>query len=178
MANITYGGPIRSKAGGTFGGMDLVKNNEPFLQPRWRHTVIPTASVLALNGTPYEILPVVGAANRVMFTGCMVYQDYAGVAYNDDGSNEDLVVQIGGGGADLSNTVDSAGLDEAGDFLVWLEPLHAGAAATLASITDMTNENASIELSINGSDLITGTSDWDVIIFYVLFPTAGLEGLS
>jgi len=175
MANVTFGGPLRVKSGGL--GVDVMDANEPILQQRYQKTTVTTAQVLALNATPVEVLPAVGTTNYMQFNGAFVFQDYNSVAYDDDGTNEDVVIQLGGGGANVSGTIDSTLIDGAADFLIWLPPA-IDLTASVVSGVEFLNTDASLEIALDGSEIITGNSDWDVVVFYTLFPVAGLEALS
>ena len=171
MANVTYGGPVRSKAG--FGQMIL--GNEVFVS-KVQHTKITTTQVLALNATPVEILPAVGTTNYMRFLGAYMFQDYAGTAYVDD-ADEDPVIQIAAGGADVSLDMEGGNVDDANDFLVWFSPLVPGASSIQEALVELTT-NTSLEMTINTGELVTGNSDWDVLVYYDLLSVAGLEGLS
>ncbi len=173
MARLTFSGPIRSKGGWS----DMVVANE-VLTYRLVHTKITTAEVLALGTTAIEVIPAVGSGNYFKLDRAVLYQDYAGTAYTDGGSDEDPVIQLGGGGAALTETVDSAVIDEAGDFLVWFSvlPVTASAASTSVVWTQLpTNSSAEIKL---GGDVLAGTSDWDVLCWYYVFNGSALEGLT
>lgn len=175
MANITFGGPIRAKVGGL--GIDIMDGAEPIIQKRWRKTTVTTAQVLALFATPIEVLPAVGSTNYLQFNGAYVYQDFNATAYNDDGTNEDPVIQLGGGGANVSGTVDSTLIDGGADFLIWLPPAEDITAATIDGVTNLVT-NSSLEIALDGSEVITGDSAWDVVVLYTLFPQTGLNALS
>ena len=174
MANVTFGGPLRVKSGGL--GVDVMDGNEPILQQRYRKTTVTTAQVLALFATPIEVLPAVGTTNYMQFNGAFVFQDFNSAAYVD-AAGEDLVIQLGGGGADVSGVIDGSELDGAADFLVWLPPSTDITASVQVGV-EILNTNSSLEIALNTGELATGDSDWDVVVFYTLFPVAGMEALS
>ena len=174
MANVTFGGPLRVKSGGL--GVDVMDANEPILQQRYRKTTITTAQVLLLNATPIEVLPAVGTTNYMQYNGALLFQDFNATGYTA-GAGEDVVIQLGAGGANVSGTVDGTLLDGAADFLVWLPPA-IDLTASVVSGVEFLNTNASLEIAIDSGELSVGDSDWDVVVFYTLFPVAGLEALS
>ncbi len=173
MANITYGGPLRSK-----GGFDFMVNSNAVIQKRVRHTKVPTASVLALFGTPYEVLPAIGAGNFLKFDGAVVFQDYAAAAYDDNGNEEDVTIQLGGGGAAVGWTADSTLIDAAEDFAIYIHPKVSSADAGTSVVWDHLPANSSLEITVATSEIITGDSDWDVLVMYTVFNKNALEALT
>ena len=172
MAKLTFSGPIRSKGGWA----DMINGNQVMRQ-YVRHTKITTAQVLALNATPVEVIPAVGAGNFFRLDRAVLYQDYAGTAYTDGGADEDPVIQLGGGGAALTETIDSALVDDAADFLLWFAVLASEAAAGTSVVWDSLPANSSAELTLGG-ELLAGTSDWDVICWYSVFELAALNAFT
>ncbi len=173
MANVTYGGPVRSKGGFA----DMILGNL-VLTNFVRHTKIPTAEVLTLGTTPVEVIPAVGAGNFFKLDRAILYQDYAGTAYVDGGTDEKPVIQLGGGGAVLTETIDNTLVDTAADFLLYFSVLPVTAAVDSTSVVwTQLPANESAEITTTG-DLITGNSDWDVICWYSVYNATGLQGLT
>ena len=173
MAIVTYGGPIRSKGGFS----DLILAND-IASHKVQHTKIATAAVLTLGTTAVEVIPAVGSNNYFKLDKAILFQDYAGTAYDDAGADEDPVIQLGAGGAALTETIDSTLIDGTADFLLYFSvlPVTVSAADTSVVWTALpTNSSAEIKL---GGDVITGNSDWDVVCWYTVYNITGLEGLT
>lgn len=173
MANITFGGPLRSKGGFT----DMVLGSV-IAEHKVEHTKLTTTQVLALGTTAVEVIPAVGTGNYFKLDMAILYQDYNSVAYDDGGADEKPVIQLGGGGAVLTETIDNTLVDGAADFLLYFSVLPVTAAADSTSVVwTALPTNSSAEITTTG-DLITGNSAWDVVCWYTVFNLAGLETLT
>lgn len=128
---------------------------------------IPSASVLALNATPFSIVPAQGAGIAIIPTR-MAIRKPAGVAYAGVAVGEDLVLKYtNGSGAQVTGVIETTGfLDQATDQTrIVGDPGSTGATAgDYAPVA-----NAALVLHLLTGEVITGDQPlivkvwWDVL---------------
>lgn len=124
--------------------------------------VVPTASVLILNGTPYEILPDPGAG-KAWIPRCAALSKPAGTAYAGIGSAEDLEIVYG----DLLGEKVIAECEATG-FLDQTNAEHRFCFAPSHATSDgaiVIEENSNLVLRLSAGDITTGDSDLTVKIW-------------
>lgn len=124
--------------------------------------VIANALVLALNATPFEIVPAPGLG-KTLVANRMVASKAAGVAFAA-GAGEDLAIIPTGGAAFCA--IDSAGfLDSTAD-----EIRLADRVPVNPEVLDLTAlQNLALEVTILVGEVITGDSDLIVEVHYQIF---------
>lgn len=133
-------------------------------------TRVPTASVLALNATPYTILAAQGAGIAIVPTRVAIYKP-AGTAYAGVALGEDLVLKYtNASGAQCSSVIEVTGfLDQAtAQTRVAFPPASTGSTAgDYAPVA-----NAAVVLHMLTGEITTGNSDLYVELHYDLMLTA------
>lgn len=112
---------------------------------------VPSASVLALNATPYTILAAQGANTLIEFLGATVHKP-AGTAYSGIASGEDLAFKYtNASGAQVNTSLETAG---------FLDQATAQTRIARAIATEYTPvENAALVLHLLSGEITTGDSD-------------------
>lgn len=130
------------------------------------YVTVPNASVLALNATPFEIIPAPGAG-KIIVVNRMVVSKAAGTAFAV-GAGEDLQLQYVTSNTAVLPAVDADGFaDSTADEIRLSRYLEAAVAAL-----DLTaNANDGVELTLLVGEWITGTSDLIVDVDYEIFDT-------
>lgn len=121
---------------------------------------IPTASVLTLATTPYELVPAPGAGKILYFEGAHFQLDYNSIAYTEAGDN--LVVKYtNAAGVAVSTVVECTGfIDQTADT-------STRALAVLdAIVANSANENAALVLDNNNANFAAGNSALVVDVYY------------
>ncbi len=126
---------------------------------------ITTAEILALFATPIEIVAAPGANKYLEFVGLQAGMKYAGVAYAGIAAGEDWVVkQTNAAGAQVSGHIETtAFLDATSDQRRHVGPARA-AAVTVSDFTPAVN--AALVLHQLIAEIITGTSDVKLVVYY------------
>ena len=121
---------------------------------------IPTASVLLLATTPYELVPAPGAGKILYFEGAHCQLDYATTQYTETGDNLG-VKYTNAAGVQVSTTVECTGfIDQAVDT-------STRALAVLdAIVANSANENAALVLDNLNANFAAGDSALVVDVFY------------
>lgn len=124
--------------------------------------VIANALVLALNATPFEIVPAPGL-NKTLVANRMVASKAAGVAFAA-GAGEDLAIIPTGGAAFCA--IDSASfLDSVDDEIRFADRVPVN-----PEVLDLTAlQNLALEVTILVGEVITGDSDLIVEVHYQTF---------
>lgn len=120
---------------------------------------IPSASVLALNATPYELVPAPSATERgdvwLEFIGAFLHKP-AGTAYANIHVDDEFLVQLG-------TTTVSAELEATG----FMDQITAQTRNILPLATHTTPlVNTALKLKMDNSEITTGTSDLYVTVLY------------
>lgn len=129
------------------------------VRTRVAKVLIPSASVLALNATPYELVPAPSATERgdvwLEFMGAFIHKP-AGRAYDTIHSDDEFVVQLG-------TTTVSAELECTG----FMDQTTAQTRNILPLATHTTPlVNTALNLKIDNSEIVTGTSPIYVTVLY------------
>lgn len=121
---------------------------------------IPTASVLLLATTPYELVPAPGAGKILYFEGAHFQLDYATTQYTEAGDNLG-VKYTNAAGVQVSTTVECTGfIDQAADT-------STRALAVLdAIVANAANENQALVLDNLNANFAAGDSALIVDTFY------------
>lgn len=129
---------------------------------------VTTAQVLALFATPITILDAAPTGFVNVFSRAAIYKP-AGTAYGGIAAGEDLVFKAtNAAGQQISSVVETTGfLDQATAQLRYVGP--PGAVTTTAA--DVTPLNAAIVLHLLTAEIIDGTSDLIVWLWYHRLPT-------
>lgn len=134
--------------------------------------LIPTAEVLALNGTPKTLVAAPGAGVYLEFLGAYVFLDYAGVAYAAD-AGEDLCVRYTNASGDIvSTSIDGEEFEAAADALYIMSPV-----PTAPNIITH-GANAPLVLHLLVGEWATGTSPLKVRTYYREIRKAALEAIA
>jgi len=128
---------------------------------------VTTAQVLALFLTPIQIVAAPGANKANILLGCVLHKP-AGTAYGGIAAGEDLVIKYtNAAGLTVGSSETTGFLDQAG---VQTRFMHPYSAATL--ISDITPvANAILVIHILIAEIITGTSDLLLRVYYRTVPT-------
>lgn len=133
-------------------------------------TRVPTASVLALNATPFTILAAPGAGVAIVPLRVAIYKP-AGTAYAGIAAGEDLVLKYtNGSGAQVSSVIEATGFLDQTTAQTRLAFPPATTGATAGDITPVAN--AAVVLHMLTGEVTTGNSDLYVELFYDLMLTA------
>lgn len=128
---------------------------------RYVDVTIPTASVLALNGTPYQLLAAPPAGFINIFDGARISLDYNSAAY---GSLHDATIRYTNGSGQTCATLTASGFfDATSDQVRYLYPVAAAAFTPVA--------NAKLVLFVGTGEMTTGDSPLKVRLFYHRVPT-------
>ena len=127
--------------------------------------VVTTAEVLALNATAIEMVAAPGAGKYLEFKKAIIHKP-AGTAYAGIAATEDLAfLYTDVSGLDLAVCEPVGFLDQATAQTRHVNPqTGALAAGTVSSFVP--TENAAIVLALLVGEIITGTSDLHVRVFY------------
>lgn len=131
------------------------------LQIHSRRMVITSAQVLALSGTPKQIVPAQGADTMIEFVSATVYKP-AGTAYAGVAAGEDIAIKYtNASGAQVNTSLETTGfLDQATEQL----------RLTRAIVTEYTPVvNAPLVIQILTGEIITGTSPLVVTVHYRVY---------
>lgn len=142
----------------------LLANPNPVGSLQYAEITIPTASVLALFGTPYTLVAAPGAGLVLEFKSAVIILDYAGVAYAGVASNEDLAVRFtDASGVIASTTLEATGfIDQTADQIRTIKCL----------TTDITPvPNSPLLLHMLNGEITTGTSPLRVKVEYRVHAT-------
>jgi len=122
---------------------------------------VPTASVLTLRATPYELVAAPGAGKLNVFEGAMIQLDYAGTAYTESADNM-AIVYTDASGVVVSTAIEATGLlDATADTMVRALPVLDAIVANSAS------ENKALVLDNTGDgEYATGTSPFIITTWY------------
>ena len=132
-------------------------------------TRIPTASVLTLFTTPFQILAAQGAGLAIIPTRVLIHKP-AGTAYAAIAAGEDLVLKwTNAAGAQITSVIEATGfLDQASaQTRIAFPPATVG--ATAGDLTPVANAAVVGHLLIG--DITTGTSDLYVRMWYDVLQT-------
>lgn len=132
-------------------------------------TRIPTASVLTLFTTPFAILAAQGAGLAIVPTRVAIHKP-AGTAYAGVAIGEDLVLKwTNAAGAQITSVIETTGfLDQAtAQTRIAFPPATVG--ATAGDLTPAAN--AAVVAHLLVGDIITGTSDLFVRMWYDIIAT-------
>lgn len=92
----------------------LAANPNPVGALQYAEITVPTASVLALNATPYTLVAAPGAGYVLQLVSALLILDYAGTAYGGVGATEDLAIRFtDASGVIASTTLETTGLLDA-----------------------------------------------------------------
>jgi hypothetical protein len=129
---------------------DSVKLNRR-IEQKVRKVVVPTASVLALNATPYTLVPAPGAGKMLVFKSMTVHKP-AGTAYAGIAVGEDLAVKYtDASGAQVNTSLETTG---------FLDQTTAQTRITRPIVTEYTPVvNAALVLHLLVGEITTGDSD-------------------
>ena len=134
--------------------------------------LISTAQVLALFGTPIEIVPAPGAGVYLEFLGAYIFLDYNSAAYASD-AGEDLVFKYtNAAGAVVSHSIDGTVFHATADALAYARPSNP-AADTIVAVA-----NAAIVLHLLVGEWITGNSPLKIRCYYRTIRKAALEAIA
>lgn len=132
---------------------------------------IPTADVLTLNATPFELIPAPGAGKAIIFEGAVLTKA-AGTAYANIAAGEDLALKYtDGSGLDVAVAEMTGFADQATAQVRYIRPqTGALAAGTVSDFTPVAN--AALVAHMLVGEIDTGDSDFKLRIFYRVVPTA------
>lgn len=142
----------------------LAANPNPVGSLQYAEITVPTASVLALNATPYTLVAAPGAGYVLQLITATLILDYAGTAYGGVGSTEDLVIRFtDASGAIASTTLETTGLlDATSDQIRTFK----------AIATDLTPvANSPLMLHLLNGEVTTGTSPLRIKVAYLVHAT-------
>lgn len=123
---------------------------------------VSSALLLALNATPYTMVPAPGADAALLFEG-MLIQKPAGTAYAGIAAGEDLSVKYtDSSGTELGGCETTGFLDQATNQIRWVGSYRA--ASGISSVTPVAN--APLVLHLLVGEIITGDSPLNIEIHY------------
>jgi hypothetical protein len=130
---------------------------------------VPTASVLALFATPYTLIAAQGAGLAIIPTRYAIHKP-AGTAYGGIAVGEDLVLKYtNAAGAQCMSVIETTGfLDQATAQTRYAFPI-GSSGATAGDVNPVAN--AALVLHLLTAEIITGTSDLYVRVWYDIMPT-------
>jgi hypothetical protein len=136
---------------------------------KYADVTITSAELLALFTTPISILAAPGAGFANVIEGISLYKA-AGTAYAGVATGEDLMVSYtNAAGAQIGQVETTGFLDQATAQHRYMRAYGFVAAAPVSSITPV--DNGAIVISLLVGNIITGTSDLKLRIFYRTVPT-------
>jgi hypothetical protein len=188
MANVTFAGPVLSKAGFGFvsGGSSVAGTTEASKHLsvdanlemdglgvlKVADKLITTAQVLALNATPITVIAAPGSGKTIQFEGAYVMLDFATTGYVA-GAGEDLVFRYtNGSGKIVSTAVDGTILAAVADAIQFVGPAYADPSVTAETA------NAALVAHIVVGEIVTGDSPLKIRVFYRVVRTAALEAIA
>jgi len=134
-----------------------------------RRVTIPSASVVVLNGTPFQLVPAPGAGKVLIFVGATLALKYSGVAYGAPNAAADLVVKYqNAAGAQASVQCETTGfINATANAIRYIGALGSAATAGVGDVTPLVNQPLVLH-NLNAAEFATGTSS---LILYVLYRT-------
>ena len=134
---------------------------------RFVDKTITTAQLLALFATPQQIIAAPGPNKALIFEGAVIHKP-AGTAYAGIAVGEDLAIKYtDASGLEQGQAETTGFLDQASAQTRYVKP-HTAASA-ISSITPVAN--AALVLHLLVGEIITGTSDLLLRVFYRIVPT-------
>ncbi len=172
--NTVVGFTRTTDDGSTFGDNVIIGNNSgaTFVMNMTGHVIVQlsSANILALNGTPIELVPAQGADTLVEFISAILIMDSTATAYDGVAAGEDLVIEYEDGD-DVSQEIETTGfIDQTTDEIRRVTAL----ATSDPSTDDLTdNKNDALELFLKSDEIATGTGTMTVKVTYTVH-TLGL----
>jgi len=112
-----------------------------------------TADIIALNGTPIELVAAQGADTLIEFVGAVFVLDFSGGALAEPSEPDDLAIEYDNGSGTQIVTFDStAFIEAAADFT------EVVGSQSMAGVAAATNVNKNIALINIGNDYTVGSS--------------------
>lgn len=121
-----------------------------------------TQQVLALNGTPIELVAAPGAGKILLFEAAQFWLDFATTAYDGIAAGEDLSIKYtDGSGAEVAQIEATGFLDGTADETRYVRP---------SSTAVQPVANAALVLHMLSGNIATGDSPLKVRVFYRVLP--------
>jgi hypothetical protein len=130
---------------------------------------ITTAQVLALAGTPIEIVPAPGAGKAVVVDHALFFLDYNSIAYNGVAAGEDLSLRYTDeNGTQIMQLETTGFIDQTNDELRYVYP---NTDLTDGAVVLIPTANAAVVVNMLTGDILTGNSPLIIRAYYRIIPT-------
>lgn len=150
---------------------ELILNKEKgqTLVGAYADKIITSAQVLALFATPITVLAAPGAGLAYVPLRMQVYKP-AGTAYAGVAAGEDLVLKYtNAAGAQCSGVIETTGFLDQATAQTRVVGMQGAVTTTASDITPV--DNAAVVLHLLTGEIITGTSDLVVRVWYDIITT-------
>ena len=129
---------------------------------------ITSAQLLALHGTPIEIIPAPGANKAILLKKAIAYMPFNSVAYDGVAGGEDLVLAYTNGSGTALAKFETTGFIDQGTSQVRVAAPEAPVAGTNLTPT----VGAAVVAALLSGEIATGNSTLKIRAYYVIIDTA------